>query len=98
MRKSEATAPSDKRVIQTLLWALKPLSNLRRATPPQYAVTFLTVALEEGKSSGTYARELGFNRYHMTRYLHSIGGAVGAVLAWSQSSASQEVAPKPKSI
>jgi hypothetical protein len=73
MPKSEAIAPSDKRVIQTLLWALKPLSNLRRSISLQYAVTFLTVALEEGKSSGTYARELGFNRYHMSRYLHSIG-------------------------
>ena len=73
MPNSEGIAPGDKRVIQTLLWALKPLSNLRRSIPLQYAVTFLTVALDEGKASGTYARELGLNRYHMTRYLQSIG-------------------------
>ena len=72
MPKSEALAPSDKRVIQTFLWALKPLSNLRRSIP-HTPVTFLTVALDEGKASGTYARELGLNRYHMTRYLQSIG-------------------------
>jgi hypothetical protein len=73
MRKSEAIAPSDKRVVQTLLWALKPLSNLRRSIPLPYAVTFLTVALEEGKPVGAYARELDFNRYVMSRYMQCIG-------------------------
>jgi hypothetical protein len=72
MRKSEAIAPSDKRVVQTLLWALKPLSNLRRSIPLPYAVTFLTVALEEGKPVGAYARELDFNRYVMSRYMQCI--------------------------
>ena len=61
MPKSEAIASSDKRVIQTLLWALKP-SHLRRSIPLPYAITFLTVALEEGKPVGAYARELDFNR------------------------------------
>ena len=73
MRKGEAIAPSDKRVVQTLLWALKPLGNLRRSTPLPYAVTFLTVALEEGKPVGAYARELDFNRYVMSRYMQCIG-------------------------
>ena len=58
MSKNEAIAPSDKRVIQTLLWAIKPLSNLRRSIPLPYAVTFLTVALDEGKPVGTYALSL----------------------------------------
>lgn len=65
--KNEVIAPSDKRVVQTLLWALKPLSNLRRSIPLPYAITFLTVALEEGKPVGAYARELDFNRYVMSR-------------------------------
>jgi hypothetical protein len=73
MQKSEAIPPTDKRVIQTLLWALKPLSNLRRSIPLPYAITFLTVALEEGKPVGAYARELDFNRWVMTRYLQCIG-------------------------
>jgi len=71
--KSEAIAPTDKRVVQTLLWALKPLSNLRRSIPLPYAITFLTVALEEGKPVGAYARELDFNRYVMSRYMQCIG-------------------------
>ena len=73
MPKSEAIAPTDKRGIQTLLWALKPLSNLRRSIPLPYAITFLTVALEEGKSVGAYARDLDFNRYVMSRYMQCIG-------------------------
>jgi hypothetical protein len=73
MPKSEAIAPTDKRVIQTLLWALKPLANLRRTIPLQYALTFLTVALDEGKPVGTYAREMDVNRWVMTRIMQSIG-------------------------
>src|SRR6478672_4994012 len=72
-QRAKAIAPTDKRVVQTLLWALKPLSNLRRSIPLQYAVTFLTVALEEGKPVGAYARELDFNRYVMSRYMQCIG-------------------------
>ena len=73
-QKVEQLAPTDKRVIQTLLWALKPLSNLRgRSIPLPYAVTFLTVALEEGKPVGRYAHELDFNRYVMSRYMQCIG-------------------------
>ena len=73
MRKSEAIAPTNKRVVQTLLWALKPLSNLRRSIPLPYAITFLTVALEEGKPVGAYARDLDFTRYVMSRYMQCIG-------------------------
>jgi hypothetical protein len=40
---------NDKRTIQVLLWALKPIANLRRSIPLPYALTFLTVALQEGK-------------------------------------------------
>jgi DNA-binding MarR family transcriptional regulator len=74
MPKSDAIAPSDKRVIQTLLWALKPLDNLTpRSIPLPYAITFLTVALDEGKPIGAYARDLDFDRFVMTRYIQCIG-------------------------
>ena len=80
MPKTEAIAPSDKRVIQALLWALKPLSNLRRRSIPlPYAVASLTVALEEGKPVGRYAHELDLNRYVMTRHMQCIAdrGRIG---------------------
>jgi DNA-binding MarR family transcriptional regulator len=65
---------SDKRAIQALLWALKPLANLRGSIPLPYAVVFLTVALEEGKTMSAYARALGIdNRRTMSRYLQDIG-------------------------
>jgi len=75
MRKREAIASSEQRVIQVLLWALKPLSNLRRcrSIPLPYAMIFLSVALEEGKPVGTYARELGLTRFVMSRYMRRIG-------------------------
>jgi hypothetical protein len=73
MQKIEAIAPKDKKVIQTLLSGLKPLSSLRRSIPLPYALTFLTVALDEGKPVGVYAREMDFNRWVMSRYLQCIG-------------------------
>jgi DNA-binding MarR family transcriptional regulator len=74
MPASDAIAPSDKRVLQTLLWALKPFDNLTpRSIPLPYAITFLTVALDEGKPIGAYARDLDFDRFVMTRYIQCIG-------------------------
>jgi hypothetical protein len=73
MQKLEAIAPKDKRIIQTLLSALKPLSSLRRSIPLPYALTFLTVACEEGKPIGVYAREMDLHRFIMTRYIQCIG-------------------------
>jgi hypothetical protein len=74
MPKNDAIAPNDKRVIQTLLWALKPLDNLTpRSIPLPYAITFLTVALDEGKPIGAYAHDLDFDRFVMTRYIQCIG-------------------------
>jgi hypothetical protein len=64
---------NDKRTIQALLWALKPIADLRRSIPLPYALTFLTVALEEGKPVGTYAREMNVNRWVMTRIMQTIG-------------------------
>ena len=65
--------PSDKRAIEALLWALKPLTNLRSSIPLPYATTFLMVALDEGKSVNAYARAVGINRFMMDRYIRNIG-------------------------
>jgi DNA-binding MarR family transcriptional regulator len=56
-----------------VLRALKPLINMHRSMLLQHAVTFLAVAVEEGKSMGTYAREMGFDRFTISRYLDSLG-------------------------
>jgi hypothetical protein len=61
------------RIIQCLLWALKPLSNLRGSIPLTYVTTFLMVALDKGKGVGAYARDLGIHRWTMSRYLRDIG-------------------------
>jgi len=67
---------SDKRAgIQALLWALKPLLNLRgsRSIPLPFAIAFLIVALDEGKGNNEYARMIGIERRKMTRYFRDIG-------------------------
>ena len=65
----------DKRAVQALLGALKPLSDLRGTRMPlSYVIVFLMVALDEGKSVGSYARALGIkNRLTMSRFLQNIG-------------------------
>jgi hypothetical protein len=65
---------SDEIVVQALLWALKPLANLRGAVSLSAVTTFLMVALDEGKGVNTYARALGRDRRSVSRCLHDIGG------------------------
>jgi len=60
-------------IVQCLLWTLEPLSNLSRSIPLQYVTAFLTVALDEGMSVGTYASALRMHRWTMSRYLNAIG-------------------------
>ena len=62
-----------KRAIQALLWAIKPLVNLSGSIPFPYVLTFLTVAMEEGKPVGAYAREMNITRFLMSRYIRCIG-------------------------
>ncbi len=66
-------APSDERVTQTLLWALKVFDSLNRTFPLSYAIAFLTVALDEGKPIGAYAHDLACDRFVMTRLIQAIG-------------------------
>jgi DNA-binding MarR family transcriptional regulator len=74
---NRAVAPSTikrshKRDIQSLLWALRPLANLRGPIPLSFVTTFLMVALDEGKGVNAYARAVGIHRSAMSRYLRSI--------------------------
>jgi DNA-binding MarR family transcriptional regulator len=64
---------TDKKAIQNLLWALKPLANLYRPMPLQFVTTFLLVALDEGQGVNAYARAAGIHRAVMSRNLHAIG-------------------------
>jgi hypothetical protein len=66
-------SPSDQRGLQTLLWALKPLSNLRGSIPLPFVTTFLMVAINEGEGVCAYARTMGIHRASMSRYLSAIG-------------------------
>ena len=68
-------ASRDKRAIHALMRVLKPLSDIRGTRMPlSYVIVFLTVALDEGKSVGSYARALGIkNRLTMSRFLKHIG-------------------------
>jgi DNA-binding MarR family transcriptional regulator len=66
-------SPQDKRTIQVLLWALKPLINLRSSIPLPFVTVFLMVALDEGQGVNEYARMVGIHRAAMSRYLRNIG-------------------------
>jgi hypothetical protein len=66
---------ADKRVIQSLLSALKPLNDLsgRGSLPLPYAMAFLVVACDEGKPLSFYASKMDMNRFVISRCMHCIG-------------------------
>jgi DNA-binding MarR family transcriptional regulator len=64
---------AEKKALQSLLWALKPLSNLRGSIPLPFATVFLMIALDEGHGVNSYARAMGIHRSAMSRYLRDIG-------------------------
>jgi hypothetical protein len=70
-----STTRADKRIIQSLLLALEPLSNIRgpRGPVPVRLVTaFLAVASNEGQGLNEYARSLGIHRANMSRFIHEL--------------------------
>ena len=73
MDRSARKAPGHKKAIQTLLRAIKPLVDLGGPIPFPYMLTFLMVAVDEGKSVGAYARELNVNRFLMSWHIRCIG-------------------------
>jgi hypothetical protein len=67
-------SPRDREAVQTLLSALRPISDLRdRPIPLPFAVVFLSVVLNEGQPVGWYAKELNMTRFAMFKYIRSIG-------------------------
>jgi hypothetical protein len=66
------SGPDQNRAIQALLYAIKPLVDSGGPIPFPYMLTFLTVALEEGKPVGAYGRELNFSRFQISRYMRCI--------------------------
>jgi hypothetical protein len=74
MPKIEPIEPQDKRVIETLMSALKPFNDFRGIVPLPYVLSFLAVVREEGKPIGVYARELDLERFIIGRYFQNLGG------------------------
>jgi hypothetical protein len=64
---------SNKKAIQIVLSALKPIIDLRGSIPLPFVTTFFMVALDEGKGVNAYARAFGVHRAAMSRYLRDIG-------------------------
>jgi len=64
--------PGDKRIIQSLLLALEPVSNLRGPVPLRLVTAFLTVASNEGEGVCEYGRCLGIHRATASRLIHEL--------------------------
>ena len=64
---------SEQRTIRSLLWALKPLANIRPSLPLPGVIALLLVALEQGRGVGANARSAGIDRATMSRNLHVLG-------------------------
>jgi DNA-binding MarR family transcriptional regulator len=73
MARTARKAPAHRGAIQTLLLAIKPLVDSSGQIPLPYMLTFLMIAVDEGKSVGAYARELNVNRFLMSRHIRCIG-------------------------
>ena len=77
--------PDEKRLLQVLLWTLKPLINLRGSIPLPFVTTFLMVALDEGQGVSTYARNRRKSFHHVplpARYRRS--GSEWRTRSWSR--------------
>jgi hypothetical protein len=70
MRSDLSITSGDKRIIQSLLLALEPVSNLGGLVPLRLVTAFLTVATDEGKGVSEYARCLGIHRATVFRFIH----------------------------
>jgi DNA-binding MarR family transcriptional regulator len=62
-----------KNAMQDMLAALEPFRALRQTMPLQYIVSFLLVALDEGRGVNEYAERAGVGTSVMSRHLLDIG-------------------------
>jgi hypothetical protein len=65
--------PEDKRVAASLFNALREFMRERGDMPAQYILSFLLVAMDEGKSVSEYAQAVGVSNSVMSRHLLDIG-------------------------
>jgi hypothetical protein len=72
MRSDLSITSGEKRIIQSLLLALEPVSNLGGLVPLRLVTAFLTVATNEGKGVSEYARCLGIHRATVFRFIHEL--------------------------
>jgi DNA-binding MarR family transcriptional regulator len=73
MRTTEAITWNDRRLIDTLLSALPPISNLRESPLPLRTVTaFLMVAGDQGRALNDYARDLKIHRAYTSSIIHDL--------------------------
>lgn len=63
----------EKAVLKNLMGVLEIFRTYRSTMPMQYVITFLLVALDEGKMPSEYARKLGVSPSVMSRHLLDIG-------------------------
>jgi len=63
----------DREALQRVFRSLKVFKLLNDRMPLQYVLSFMAVAIDEGKSVSEYAKVLGVNNTTMSRHLLDIG-------------------------
>lgn len=63
----------DRKALQRVLRSLKVFKVLNERMPMNYVLSFMVVAVDEGKSVTEYAQMLGVNNTTMSRHLLDIG-------------------------
>jgi DNA-binding MarR family transcriptional regulator len=70
---SAKSADNEKKVLASLLKALKPFRAYRHTMPLQYVTAFLLVATDENQNVSEYAKRAGTSQSLMTRHLADLG-------------------------
>jgi len=70
---SAKSADDEKKVLASLLKALKPFRAYRNTMPLQYVTAFLLVATDENQNVSEYAKRAGTSQSLMTRHLADLG-------------------------
>ena len=70
---SAKSADDEKKVLASLLKALKPFRAYGHTMPLQYVTAFLLVATDENQNVSEYAKRAGTSQSLMTRHLADLG-------------------------
>jgi DNA-binding MarR family transcriptional regulator len=71
--RTQSLSAADKRKLGTMLQGLSPFVTIRHTLPMQYVVSFLLVALDEGKGVMEYSKQAGVSQSVMSRHLLDLG-------------------------